>query len=145
MEALQYLTRTVDYVHLKIRPADVKTNCSLFCIGNLDRHNGSCFTPKLGVCYLWWDKANIAMRRCWVCCPVRARLGTGASARAQCPSHVALPTPLPREWRGKSMEPAGLGNGDGSWGLSTCWIGPDEGERSVGSVMTLQQESSCEM
>lgn len=41
---LHYLTRPVDYVHLKIRAADVKTNCSLFSIGSLHRHSGSCFT-----------------------------------------------------------------------------------------------------
>lgn len=41
---LQYLARTVDYVHFKIRAADVKTDCSLFSIRNLHGHSGSCFT-----------------------------------------------------------------------------------------------------
>lgn len=41
---LQYLTRTLDYVHLKIRAADVKTNCSLLSVENLRRYSGSCFT-----------------------------------------------------------------------------------------------------
>lgn len=110
---VQYLTRTVGYVHLKIRAADVKTNCSLFSIGNLHRHSGTRFTSKLGIYYLWSEKAVIATRRC--------------QARSWCLSKALLP--LPREWLcAKSMEPAGSHSGGGCWGLSTCWISPDEGK-----------------